>query len=90
MMIGNVSDAYNDYKIYPYALGNDRAEKDSAVSSSEECQTCKNRKYQDGSEWFLLNPQPTFLRRLLPEESVPTRGNTSQMLMIKPHRKTVR
>lgn len=33
MMIGNVSDAYNDYKIYPYALGNDRAEKDSAVSS---------------------------------------------------------
>ena len=24
MMIGNVSDAYNDYKIYPYALGNDR------------------------------------------------------------------
>ena len=42
MMIGNVSDAYNDYKIYPYALGNDRAEKDSAVSSSEECQTCKN------------------------------------------------
>ena len=44
MMIGNVSDAYNDYKIYPYALGNDRAEKDSAVSSSEECQTCKNRK----------------------------------------------
>lgn len=27
MMIGNVSDAYNDYKIYPYALGNDRAEK---------------------------------------------------------------
>ena len=50
MMIGNVSDAYNDYKIYPYALGNDRAEKDSAVSSSEECQTCKNRKYQDGSD----------------------------------------
>ena len=49
MMIGNVSDAYNDYKIYPYALGNDRAEKDSAVSSSEECQTCKNRKYADGS-----------------------------------------
>ena len=49
MMIGNVSDAYNDYKIYPYALGNDRAEKDSAVSSSEECQTCKNRKYVDGS-----------------------------------------
>ena len=50
MMIGNVSDAYNDYKIYPYALGNDRAEKDSAVSSSEECQTCKNRKYVDGSD----------------------------------------
>lgn len=50
MMIGYVSDAYNDYKIYPYALGNDRAEKDSAVSSSEECQTCKNRKYQDGSD----------------------------------------
>ena len=34
MMIGNVSDAYNDYKIYPYTLGNDRADKDSAVSSS--------------------------------------------------------
>ena len=50
MMIGKVSDAYNDYKIYPYALGNDRAEKDSAVSSSEECQTCKNRKYVDGSD----------------------------------------
>ena len=31
MMIGNVSDAYNDYKIYPYALGNDRAEKENPL-----------------------------------------------------------
>ena len=89
MMIGNVSDAYNDYKIYPYALGNDRAEKDSAVSSSEECQTCKNRKYQDGSdEMVSLNRLPIFLHRLLPEESVPMRANMFQMLTIKPHKKT--
>lgn len=89
MMIGNVSDAYNDYKIYPYALGNDRAEKDSAVSSSEECQTCKNRKYQDGSdEMVSFKSAALFLHRLLPEESVPMRANMFQMLTIKPHKKT--
>ena len=91
MMIGNVSDAYNDYKIYPYALGNDRAEKDSAVSSSEECQTCKTVNIRMvPMKWFLFKSAPTFPRRLLPEESVPTKGNTFQMLTIKPHRKTVR
>ena len=61
MMIGNVSDAYNDYKIYPYALGNDRAEKDSAVSSSEKCQTCKNRKYQDGSDEMVSFKSPSHI-----------------------------
>ena len=90
MMIGNVSDAYNDYKIYPYALGNDRADKDSAVSSSEECQTCKNRKYQDGSDEMVsfksaahISPQAAAGRvRAM-------RANMFQMLTIKPHKKTV-
>lgn len=89
MMIGNVSDAYNAYKIYPYTLGNDRVDNASAVSSSEECQTCKNRKYRTvPMKWFLLNRLP-YSPSLLPEESVPMRANMFQMLTIKPHKKTV-
>lgn len=42
MMIGNVSDAYNDYKIYPYALEMTVPKKILPFLPAEECQTCKN------------------------------------------------
>lgn len=56
MMIGNISNAY---PAYPYntntmgIAGKENADNPGnplSVSSKEECQTCKNRKYQDGSD----------------------------------------
>lgn len=48
MMIGNISNTYLAYQTY--MPGNQKSENPLAVSSNGECQTCKNRKYQDGSD----------------------------------------
>lgn len=47
MTIGSIT---NTYPFSVYASENTKAENPFSVSGSEECQTCKNRKYQDGSD----------------------------------------
>lgn len=60
MMLGGISTSYsyplaNSYSVNSVALGNADSEYSDSVSavgrksSPEECQTCKERKYQDGS-----------------------------------------
>lgn len=49
MMIGQLTNTYPAYS--PYNItGQKNTENPLSVSSNEECQTCKNRKYQDGSD----------------------------------------
>lgn len=48
MMIGNINGSSYDY-YGNYSLDTSQSQKPEAVNGSEECQTCKNRKYQDGS-----------------------------------------
>ncbi len=55
MMIGAVSNTYLNYQVYnagSTASGDDEdgTKKIGRKSSPEECQTCKSRKYQDGSD----------------------------------------
>lgn len=54
MTIGMIGNSYPAYST-AYTPGientrNDQKENPLSVSSNEECQTCKNRKYQDGSD----------------------------------------
>lgn len=48
MTIGNITNTYPVYQTY--MPGNPKTENPLAISSEGECQTCKNRKYQDGSD----------------------------------------
>lgn len=51
MTIGTIGNTYPAYSTtYTPGINNNRNENPLSVSSNEECQTCKNRKYQDGSD----------------------------------------
>lgn len=51
MTIGTIGNAYPAYSTtYTPGIENNKKENPLSVSSNEECQTCKNRKYQDGSD----------------------------------------
>ena len=53
MALSGISNSYNNFQIYgrqEQNLSDDSVKKPGRKSSPEECQTCKNRKYQDGSD----------------------------------------
>lgn len=60
-------------------------------SSPAECQTCKERKYQDAlMKWFPLSQPPIFHRKPLLQQCVPMSRSMSAMLTGKQQRAVVR
>jgi len=82
------SDYYNHYNIKNSDDPN-KTDSTNRPSSPEECQTCKNRKYADGSDEKFPTNQPPTLLRVQPEmQCAPMRGSMYPMPIPKLHRTT--